>query len=140
MFRATSTGTPFRHSRAESPLFECLNRIFIEAESEAADDAQNIDRAVAADDCFENDGSLIAGFARFFRILRFNAGYNGRRADAAADAEYAAAVTAAFARTDARSLAFADAAALTGSDAAADARSCGRRSGNAVADRRYSAD
>src|SRR5262249_37358327 len=75
------------HPRPEMPLFERLNRVFVEAESEASDHAQNIDGTIAPNNGFENNRALIAGFPRFFRILGFDTRQDSRRADTATNAE-----------------------------------------------------
>src|SRR5262245_52506296 len=60
------------HSRAKSPLFQGADCVVVETETEAAHQMQHIDSAVSAHDCFQHDGTLIARFARFFGILRFD--------------------------------------------------------------------
>src|SRR5262249_36543298 len=109
-----------------------LDGIFVEAEAEAADDAQNVYRAVALHDRFKNDRSLVPGFPRLFGILRLDSREHRWRSHAAAHSEGAAACPTAFAGTDAGTFAFTHATTLAGSDTAADTGSRGRRAGNAV--------
>src|SRR5262249_28300492 len=120
------------HAGLETPLFECLNGVFIETESQAAYDAQDVDRTISLYDGFENHRTLIAGLAGLFRILWLDSGQNRRRSYAAADPERTAAIAAAFAWTDTGTFTLANPAALTCTDAATDAGSCGGRSWNAI--------
>ena len=79
----------------ESPLLQRLNGAFIEAEAEAAHDALDIEGSVFSNDGFQNNGSLIMGFARLFRIFRFDSKKDSWCDDTAAEGEHAAFVTAA---------------------------------------------
>ena len=120
------------HTRSEPPLFERLDCVFVQTEAEASNDALDVYSSIATNDRFKNDRSLEARLSGFLGVLRFNARYHCRRAYATANVEHAAAVTTAFAGTNARTFAFTNAAALTGSNTAADTRSRRGRAGNAV--------
>ena len=97
-----------------------MNRILIEAESETSDNAEDVARAVFADDRFQNNGSLVSRLASFLGILGLNALDHGWRSDSTADLEHASAEPAAFTGSNAGTSAFADATALACSDSAAD--------------------
>src|SRR5262245_11256572 len=56
------------HARFESPLFERLNGIFVQAKSKTANNAKNIHRAVSLHDSLKNDSTLIPRFSRFFGV------------------------------------------------------------------------
>src|SRR5438552_226877 len=116
----------------EAPLLEGLNGVLIEAKAETAHNAHDIDSAVLANDCFENNSALIAGFTGFFGILRLNALQDGRRSHTPANAEHTAAYAAALARSNARSFAFPNASALAAPNTSANTRSRRRRSRDAV--------
>jgi hypothetical protein len=88
-----------------------LNRILIEAESEAAHNAQNVARAILTDDRFKNHRTLISRFAGFLRILWLNPLNNAWRSYTTTNSEYAATKTAALTRSDAGTFAFTNSAA-----------------------------
>src|SRR5437899_4690060 len=125
-------GHAIAHAGPEAPLLEGLNGVLIEAKAETAHNAHDIDSAVLANDCFENNSALIAGFAGFFGILRLNALQDGRRSHTPANAEHTAAYAAAFARSNARCFAFPNASALAAPNTSANTRSRRRRSRDAV--------
>ena len=125
-------GYAIPHAGPEAPLLERLDGVFIEAEPEAAHDALDIDCTVSANNRFEDDRSLITGFAGFLGILWLNTLDHGRRGNTAANMEYATACTATFAGAYTGAFTFTDTSALPASNAATNAWACRRRAGNTV--------
>ena len=56
----------------EPPLFQSLDRVFIESKTKVADDVQDLDRPVPMDDGFQHHCTLETRPACFLRILRFD--------------------------------------------------------------------
>src|SRR5262249_10800468 len=111
---------------AELPLSQSFDSLFVEAESEAPDNSNDLDGTVLLDDSFQNDRALITRFTCFFGVLRLNLINNRWCTHTAAHSKDAATVAAAFTRTDTRAFSRADAATGAITDSAAETRS-GRR-------------
>ena len=94
-----------------------MKGLFIEAETEAAHDARVGDAAGGVDDYGEDYNALVLGFAGFFGVLGFDLIEQGRRADAGAGTENAAADAALRTGSDTRTITRADTAIGAGADA-----------------------
>src|SRR5262245_42225074 len=101
------------HCRTEAPFLECLNRVLIQTEAEAADEVNHIDLPVSPDNGLEHDGALISRPPGFLGILGFNTIDDCWRTDVAAEGKGTVTTPTIFAPTKARALTIIHASNLT---------------------------